>query len=100
MHRQADVPEVLRQLKPLVKDIEESFRRQWIVSPQGRQRIHGTLKILNLQVSVYRHQSCVSLCNLLLSIGGIGKGALAILKGLGGEALMQLSTRDITKVKN
>ena len=42
----------------------------------------------------------VKKCNLLLSIARFPEGDPAILKGQGGEVLMEIFTRDITKVKN
>ena len=40
----------------------------------------------------------VSICNLLLSIARFPEGDPAILKGQGGEASMEISTRDIIKM--
>ena len=42
--------------------------------------------------------SLVKKCNLLLSIARFPEGDPAILKGQGGPALLEISTRDITKV--
>jgi len=39
-------------------------------------------------------------CNLLLSIARFPEGDPAILKGQGGEASKEISTRDITKVRD
>ena len=39
-------------------------------------------------------------CNVFLSIARFPEGDPAILKGQGEEASMEISTRDITKVKN
>jgi len=41
-----------------------------------------------------------TLCNLLLSIARFPEGDPAIVTGQAGEASMEISTRDITKVKN
>jgi len=46
------------------------------------------------------HSSMGLSCNLLLSIARFPEGDLVILNGQGGEASMEISTRDITKVKN
>jgi len=42
----------------------------------------------------------LSICNLLLRIARFPEGDPAILKGQGGQASIEISTRDITKVKN
>ena len=39
-------------------------------------------------------------CNLLLSSARFPEGDLAILKGQGGEASMEISTRDIIKMRD
>jgi len=42
----------------------------------------------------------VKKCNLLQSIARFPEGDPAILKGQGGDASIEISTRDITKIKN